>query len=362
MPGPQYGVPGDALPRMSTWRPQWRERRAWTRKDALTVLVLVALVVACIGALGWIAKKEGTPDGEVRRYLTYLAQGDAEGALSMVDPGVPNDQRLFLTNEVMASASSHLIIESVEAEDNGGKRVDSSTVTATMRLDGDRFTHVFTVERAKGNGAVSAWTLRDGLFVTLPVSGSRVPQFSVGGVVADLDPSVSKKRDFLFFPGVYTVEPEGVGAYVTAPSQQVVIEDGSHDSPYETTALTLQGALSAELKTEALQAMQDAVQACATQGTNMADSCPSALHSSSLSVLEVSKLPSALVSATEDGSYTGEDGAIRYQDTGGWFPDRSPHDLTVRPTATVATTEGGIPVVTLDGKPVFSVTLSVPWF
>ena len=131
MPGPQYGVPGDARPRMSTCRPQRRERREWTRKDSLTVLVLVASIIGCLGVLGWIAKKEGTPDGEVRRYLTYLAQGDAEGALSMVDPGVPNDQRLFLTNEVMASASSRLIIESVEAEDNGGKRVDSSTVTVS---------------------------------------------------------------------------------------------------------------------------------------------------------------------------------------------------------------------------------------
>ena len=106
MPGPQYGVPGDARPRMSTCRPQRRERREWTRKDALTVLVLVASIIGCLGVLGWIAKKEGTPDGEVRRYLTYLAQGDAEGALSMVDPGVPNDQRLFLTHEVLASASS----------------------------------------------------------------------------------------------------------------------------------------------------------------------------------------------------------------------------------------------------------------
>ena len=65
----------------------------------------------------------------------------------MVDPGVPNDQRIFLTNEVLASAASRLEVEAVEAEDTRGKRVETSKVTAALRLDGHRFTHVFTLDR-----------------------------------------------------------------------------------------------------------------------------------------------------------------------------------------------------------------------
>ena len=54
----------------------------------------------------------------------------------MVDPGVPNDQRTFLTDGVMASAQSRLVIEDVVVDKND----ESSTrsVTATMQVNGER--------------------------------------------------------------------------------------------------------------------------------------------------------------------------------------------------------------------------------
>ena len=80
-------------------------------KRSIVAVLCAVLVIAAVTL--WIA--EGyTPEGTVRRYLASLAKGDAETALSMVDPGVPSDQRIFLTNEVMASAASRLEIESIE--------------------------------------------------------------------------------------------------------------------------------------------------------------------------------------------------------------------------------------------------------
>lgn len=360
MSGPQYGVPGAASRGgITPYRfPVTLYRR---RKHMKRSIVAVVCLVLVIGFGFWMAGKESTPEREVRRYLSYLAKGDAEGALSMVDPGVPNDQRIFLTNEVLASAASRLEVEAVEAEDNRGKRVETSKVTATLRLDGHRFTHVFTLDRKdREDSIISTWTIREGLVVPLKVSGHHVPRFSVGGAVTDLDSSAPEGMEYLFFPGVYDLQPEGTGEYVDAQSARAVVEDGTQGSSYETTHVTLEGSLNSQLRGEVLRAAQDAVQACGTLGRNADQMCPSALRSSSLSVLDVTTLPSTLVSVSDSGAYTGEDAVITYQDPGSWLPDRHPRTLTLRPTMTVALSDAGVPVTDIDGKPVISVTLSIP--
>lgn len=356
---PQFGVPG-AVPRNAR-AGQRREvigRRLWGPRESVSTGFLILLMIVCMGFLWWMAKAEGSAEGEVRRYLTYLAQGDAEGALSMIDPGVPNEQRLFLTNEVMASASSRLLIESVEPEPTGAKRVDTVAVTATLRLNGDRFTHVFQVDRKdREDSIVDRWVIREGLFVTVPVSGVRVPSFSVGGVSAPTGQPQSDGVGYLFFPGVYSFEPAGLGPYVTAQTAQVVVEDGAYASEYETKKVTFDGSLSGTLRAEVLTAMQKAVQKCTTWDSHADASCPAEVRSSTLSSLELVALPSVLSGATDDGHYEADDAVIRYQDTGGWFPDRNPHDLTVRVQATVNMNADGIPEVDIDGKPSITVTM-----
>lgn len=241
------------------------------------------------------------------------------------------------------------------------RRAGISRVTATLRLDGHRFTHVFTLDRKdREDSIMSTWTIREGLVVPLKVSGHHVPRFSVGGTVTDLDSSAPEGTEYLFFPGVYDLQPEGTGEYVDAQSARAVVEDGTQGSSYETTHITLEGSLNSQLRGEVLHAVQDAVQACGTLGRNADQMCPSALRSSSLSVLDITTMPSTLVSVSDSGAYTGEDAVITYQDTGSWLPDRHPRTLTLRPTATVALSDAGIPVTDIDGKPVISVTLSIP--
>lgn len=356
---PQFGVPG-ALPRKVSagQRPEPNGRRSWGSRESVTTGFLILMMIVCMGILWWMAKAEGSAEGEVRRYLTYLAEGDAEGALSMVDPGVPNEQRPFLTNEVMASASSRLVIESVEPEPTGAKRVDTMSVTATLRLNGDRFTHVFQVDRKdREDSIVDRWVIREGLFVMVPVSGVRVPSFSVGGVSAPTGQPQSDGVGYLFFPGVYSFEPAGLGPYVTAQPAQVVIEDGAYASEYETKKVTFDGSLGGTLRAEVLTAMQKAVQKCATWDSHADASCPAEVRSSTLSSLELVALPSVLSGATDDGHYEADDAVIRYQDTGGWFPDTSSHELKVRVKAMVIMNVDGIPEVDIDGKPSITVTM-----
>ena len=147
-------------------------------KRSIVAVLCAVLVIAAVTL--WIA--EGyTPEGTVRRYLASLAKGDAETALSMVDPGVPHDQRIFLTNEVLASAASRLEIESIEASSSLIEIVGISRVSATLRLDGHRFTHVFTLDRKdREDSIMSTWTIREGLVVPLKVSGITFPGLASG--------------------------------------------------------------------------------------------------------------------------------------------------------------------------------------
>ena len=79
-------------------------------------------------------------------------------------------------------------------------------------------------------------------------------------------------------------------------------------------------------------ALRDAAVLC-DRGASAADVCSSALRSSSLSVLEPSKLPS-LVQAGARGSYMSQVAVVRCREAGRWF---------------------------LDGEPVITVTLGVFW-
>ena len=121
--------------------------------------------------------------------------------------------------------------------------------------------------------------------------------------------------------------------------------------------MTLEGTLNGALRAEVLAAMQQAVEKCATWESRTADNCPKEVRSSTLSSLQLITLPSALSSASDDGRYEADAAVIRYQDTGGWFPDSSPHDLTVRVEATVAMSADGVPEVDIDGKPNVTVTM-----
>ena len=363
MSGPQYGVPM-AQSKLGWWLVSFMRMDPKRRKKLIALLFLPSLILFSIlmTPVVWVVEMiQGTPDGEVRQYLTYLAEGDAASALAMVDPGIPNDQRQFLTNEVLSSASARLEIESVGKPKYSSSDIQSKTVTAVLRMNGHRFTHIFTVDRReKREGDSSVWKIRDGLFVTIPVSGTRVNEFSVGGVVAPVGADQTTPTEYVLFPGVYLFKPEGLGAYVDAPSATVVIENGARSSSYETASVHFDGTLNAELRGEALRAMRGAVQECATLGTNMKAGCPSEVRSANISELVASTLPATVENGSKEGSYVGSDAVISVRDTSGAALGAQPRDLIIKTTATVELSDAGVPVTDIDGKPVISVMLSIP--
>ena len=138
-PSPQYvAVPVAAVQQSGvTFTPMSDKSRRRIKRIVVGVAALVVLGVVAAVALA-IANWTRTPEAQVRHYLDLLADGKASAATAMVDPGLPNDQRGFLSDEVMASSSARIEVEDVTVDD--AERSKERVVTATMRLDGERFT------------------------------------------------------------------------------------------------------------------------------------------------------------------------------------------------------------------------------
>ena len=107
-------VPGPPMPAGAgvAFTPVSAQGKKRMKLIGILVGVLVVLVIAGVVAIK-VVNSSRTPEAEVRKYLDLLAAGKASAATAMVDPGVPNNQRTFLTDDAMASATSLLVVEDV---------------------------------------------------------------------------------------------------------------------------------------------------------------------------------------------------------------------------------------------------------
>ena len=260
--------------------------------------VLVVLVIAGVVAIK-VMNSSRTPEAEVRKYLDLLAAGKASAATAMVDPGVNNDQRVFLTDDVMASASSLLVVEDVVADKNDSS--DTRMVTATMQVNGQRFTHAFTVTKGPSTmGVLNNWTVKDSLTGRVSVDAEGYAQFSVGGVNADASAAGrnDQEKDYLFYPGVYTFTPIAASEYADSNPETVsVLDDGLGGRD---TVVTLKATYNTKLTAAAIEAGQWAVDTCSTIPDNQKSWCPFAIQSDAVTAVTGGSMPKALAPVSEE--------------------------------------------------------------
>ena len=260
--------------------------------------VLVVLVIAGVVAIK-VMNSSRTPEAEVRKYLDLLAAGQASAATAMVDPGVNNDQRVFLTDDVMASASSLLVVEDVVADKNDSS--DTRMVTATMQVNGERFTHAFTVTKGPSTmGVLNNWTVKDSLTGRVSVDAEGYAQFSVGGVNADASAAGrnDQEKDYLFYPGVYTFTPIAASEYADSNPETVSVLDdglGGRDN-----VVTLKATYNTKLTAAAIEAGQRAVDTCSTIPDNQKSWCPFAIQSDAVTAVTGGSMPKALAPVSEE--------------------------------------------------------------
>ena len=353
-PSPQnVAVQAVAVPQAGvTFTPMSTKSRRRIKRIVVGVVALVVLGVVATVALT-IANWTRTPEAKVRQYLDLLADGKASAATAMVDPGLPNDQRGFLSDEVMASSSARIEVEDVTADDV--ERSKERVVTATMRLDGERFTRSFRVTEAKKTfGLLKNWKIQDAMVARVDVQADNVTHFSIGGEkmsVATLKEAPSSS--IVLYPGVYTFTPEETGEYIDAAPKTISVKAATgYDSSYYGGTVELKGTYNDKMAAAALDAAAALTNSCATVPGNIDSACPSAVQSRTLALLQVKTMPTAMKATTDEGGvYTGE-ATFTIQGMESWDKQR---DVTSRVTATVKTDKDGNLELDASGKPQFEV-------
>ena len=353
-PSPQNVVaPAVAVPQAGvTFTPMSEKSRRRIKRIVVGVVALVVLGVVATVALA-IANWTRTPEAQVRQYLDLLADGKASAATVMVDPGLPNDQRGFLSDEVMASSSARIEVEDVTVDD--AEHSKERVVTATMRLDGERFTRSFRVSEAKKTfGLLKNWKIQDAMVSRVDVQADNVTHFSIGGEkmsVATLKEAPSSS--IVLYPGVYTFTPEETGEYIdAAPKTMSVKAATGYDSSYYGGTVELKGTYNDKMAAAALEAAAALTNSCATVPGNIDTACPSAVQSRTLALLQVKTMPTAMKATTDEGGvYTGE-ATFTIQGMESWEKQR---DVTSRVTATVKTDKDGKLELDASGEPQFEV-------
>ena len=340
---PQTGV---------TFTPMSDKSRSRIKRIVVGAVALVA--VAILGTIALtVANWTRTPEAKVRQYLDLLADGKASAATAMVDPGLPNDQRGFLSDEVMASSSARIEVEDVTVDD--AEHSKERVVTATMRLDGERFTRSFRVSEGKKTfGLLKNWKIQDAMVARVDVQADNVTHFSIGGEkmsVATLKEAPSSS--IVLYPGVYTFTPEETGEYIDAAPKTISVKAATgYDSSYYGGTVELTGTYNDKMAAAALEAAAALTNSCATVPGNIDTACPVAVQSRTLALLQIKAMPTVM-KATEDGSgvYTGE-ATFTIQGMESWEKQR---DVTSRVTATVKTDKDGKLELDASGKPQFEV-------
>ena len=88
----------------------------------MSAAVVGAVAVLAVGSVVTINAVKPGPDQLVKDYAQALVDGDARKALEILDPDVPNEERVLLTNEVLGAAAN---------------RIDGFSITST-RISGSR--------------------------------------------------------------------------------------------------------------------------------------------------------------------------------------------------------------------------------
>ena len=354
-PTPEAILEASAVPAQSlavSFTPMSDKSRRRVKRAIVAIVVLA--VLGGVGALSiMFANWTRTPEATVRQYLDYLAAGNASAATAMTDPGLLTDKRAFLTDGVLASASSRIVVEDVVDAGYGGNRVTS--VIATMQLDGERFTHTFGVAPDKPTwGVLKNWKIQNALVTRVRVTGTKVSQFTVGDVKASFNPNPdSQATVIMMYPGIYTFTP---AVDVEAVTEHVKPETENERKSSPINEVTFKGTYNEALAAATLDAAVALTNSCATATDNANKVCPQRLEFMGMAVQGIKTLPTSMTpNLLWDRSYQGKATFWVVNKTG---RDKKAKEVESTVEVVVQTDNAGTVLVDEDGKPKLEATFA----
>lgn len=250
---------------------------------------MVGLLIAGAFITVAVLNAQRDPANEVRAYLEAIADGDATAANAMLDPGMRNDERLLLTNEAFAGESTTIEMRSLDTLEMGDGAVQ---VEATYSLDGESFTHFFTVNPGPkeflflNTWELSGEPLLQPVYVSVPAELGTV---TIGDVEVELltDGGGFSYNTLYAYPGIYQVSYDDPNEYYTATGEDSLrVAPGSNSEVYATLEET------DALQDEVLRLVSEQVEACVAVPTNMESHCPYAVQRTDLASMAVDSAPS----------------------------------------------------------------------
>ena len=302
--GPAAGVPAPS----ASMSP--RARRQLKVGVGALVLVLV-LVVAAVVAVN-VLNSRRTPEKEVATYLGLIADGHAQAANEMVDPGVASSKGVLLTDEALSAATSR--ITSINVEDADVDRGDDTVrITATFRLDGEKLEHTFSLRREdRDYGLLDNWTIEDSLVDKVKLSSTSFDSLTIGGQDVSLDKidsvgTIDTKEahyetEQYVYPGLYDIAAGSSRSKYLSPDKTSLRVESSDSSSNRSSGnssdrssgnssdqtVTVEGEPTQDLKDLVLNKVKQETTDCTTVPTNTDSECPPAVQSTHLSKMEVS--------------------------------------------------------------------------
>ncbi|WP_050790606.1 hypothetical protein, partial [Pauljensenia hongkongensis] len=324
------------------------------RRVIVALCALVVVVIAGVVALA-VLNGQRSPEARTRQYLQLLADGKAEAATAMVDPGIANEERVFMTDAVMQAASARIEITEVkESQESSKNKGDVRYVTATLSLDGQRFTHDFALTQGKKEfGVLDNWQITEAFMLKVEVKAKGIPAVSIGDATKTL---AKDDNSITVYPGVYTVSAANTGEYVTAPPVTVSAADD-----FSSRTITFEATYSDALKAAALDAAVAKTKSCGSveNAGNLDEDCPNSVRSKTLTVLNVKEVPTQIVGDKyRQGSFAAEYAVITKQEGSGLFKESAPRDQKYTVRLEVRVDENNTIRMGADGKPQFTFSWS----
>ncbi|MFK4759361.1 hypothetical protein ACI3KS_00355 [Microbacterium sp. ZW T5_45] len=257
----------------------------------------IVLVIAGVVGVGVLNSTRG-PQVVAEEYLAHLAAGNASAAARIIDPGVPNDQRLLLSDDALAAADARLVVRSVELV----QRSDTgATVLATMSVDGEQFSFVFDAVSGEREFLVlDTWRLTNPMIVPLSVGATVSDSVALG----DIEVPVTAGDTTLYaYPGVYSFSGTPNEYLESSPASTRIV---AASDEYSQSFVDIEEAPSPALSEFILAQAQAEATACATVPTNLNEICPYSVQATNLSVLQLKSLPEGFDDLTTSSFQTTE--------------------------------------------------------